>query len=173
MVRREVPTLSRRPAGLHPERDAAVRPCCNAQHPVHAVGARAVVPELEVLEMTTPTLREAAQAALEALEDYHRYTGFQNRATEELRASLAAPEPTKKTVAHSADCLCDQCESDFKYRSATALAAPEPPQEPVQLERWGFASPAALRPSRMADGYWTPWHLADAALRSALSREEQ
>jgi hypothetical protein len=38
------------------------------------------------------TLREAAQQALEALEDYERHTGFRSTATDALRAALAQQE---------------------------------------------------------------------------------
>ncbi len=40
-----------------------------------------------------------------------------------------------------------------------------------QLERWGRNNPphSASEWIRMDDGYWTPWHLADAALRAASS----
>ena len=38
------------------------------------------------------TLREAAQQALEALEDYERHTGFRSTATDSLRSALAEQE---------------------------------------------------------------------------------
>ena len=38
------------------------------------------------------TLREAAQQALEALEDYERHTGFRSTATDSLRSALAELE---------------------------------------------------------------------------------
>jgi hypothetical protein len=47
--------------------------------------------------------------------------------------------------------------------------ASQPAQEPVtSLERWGMKSPDAWPFfEKVDDGYWTPWHIADAALRAS------
>lgn len=44
-----------------------------------------------------------------------------------------------------------------------------PPRgQPVELERWGKAAPdSGLLLQRQLDGYWTPWHIAQAALDAA------
>jgi len=48
-------------------------------------------------------------------------------------------------------------------------AASQPAQEPVQLQRFGVKWKGQTEPfmEQMPDGYWTPWHIADAALRAA------
>ena len=44
-----------------------------------------------------------------------------------------------------------------------------PPRgQPVELDRWGKAAPdTGLLLQRKPDGYWTPWHVAQAALEAA------
>ena len=36
------------------------------------------------------------------------------------------------------------------------------PDDDDGLKRYGFREPLDTRPSEMADGYWTPWHVAQA-----------
>jgi hypothetical protein len=50
-----------------------------------------------------------------------------------------------------------------------ARSASQPAQEPVQLQRFGVKWKGQTEPfmEQMPDGYWTPWHIADAALRAA------
>lgn len=58
-------------------------------------------------------------------------------------------------------------------RSGEGAGAPPvriPRGQPVQLERWGKAEANSdLLLQRRADGYWTPWHVAQAAIDTARS----
>jgi hypothetical protein len=52
---------------------------------------------------------------------------------------------------------------------AMIAAAPPADAQPVALERWGFKE--GIKDGgwaeRMPDGYWTPWHIAQAAVNAA------
>jgi hypothetical protein len=56
--------------------------------------------------------------------------------------------------------------------AAPGTAVLEAQGEPTtELERWGRAKPmSAFLLDRTADGYWTPWHIADKALRQARAQ---
>ncbi len=55
-----------------------------------------------------------------------------------------------------------------RAQAAEQVAAPAAIGVPAPLERWGFKHEGAQSwVDRMEDGYWTPWHLADEALRAA------
>jgi len=47
----------------------------------------------------------------------------------------------------------------------------QPEKPPFVLERWGFpVAQSKYRLERMADGYWTPWHIAQQALADTRAR---
>ena len=47
---------------------------------------------------------------------------------------------------------------------------PEEPDHDNDLVRYGFARQSDISPSRMYDGYWTPWHIATDRIRALEKR---
>lgn len=58
--------------------------------------------------------------------------------------------------------------AEAAINASKGYPASQPAQEPVtSLERWGMKSPETWPFfEKVDDGYWTPWHIADAALRA-------
>lgn len=71
--------------------------------------------------------------------------------------------------------LCDRCWGELARASVPSTDGLELREfVPVEdrgrqplLERYGFPTGSELRPVRCKDGYWTPWHLAQAALEAS------
>jgi hypothetical protein len=78
-------------------------------------------------------------------------------------------------------------ESDCKYAPMTEKGTPSEtplppypecdtgPNAPRTLERWGIKYQGPREPHciRMDDGYWTPWHVAEATISSAQAENDR
>jgi hypothetical protein len=76
----------------------------------------------------------------------------------------AASQPAQDDARYNAGFVAGQRYAEKHLR---------PAQEPVSLQRWGVKWKGQAEPfmEQMPDGYWTPWHIAQAALSERIEAE--
>lgn len=85
-----------------------------------------------------------------------------------------------QTLSQEIDRMCDDAEEAEGKAEAAPAAEPLPPRptltenaRPATLTRWGCGIVAGKLPFvPLPDGYWTPWHIAEAELAQARAEAE-